>query len=138
MQYPDAGDRRRRRSPHLLPALYHQLEYVQQRLSLEAVVLSDGIGDVVSWAGEPRLAQRLGWQCPWLWATPGWDRDGALSVLWDIYPGLNAEHVGLTELTLPGEKEPLILCAVGDSPYLDEWMEHMRRGIERIAKAARN
>jgi hypothetical protein len=133
---PQAGERRQSRSPHLIQALHHQMQYVQTRLGLEAIVLADELGQVLAWAGERDLCSRLGLEAPWLAATPESRRRESLAMLWDIYPGLDARRVHVRVVLTEPFAEPLALCAIGDSVYLAGWMDHVARGVRRIGATA--
>lgn len=129
-------ERRRNRSDHPIKALQLQLEYVCQRLSLDALVLSDDLGDPVAAVGREDLVENLSIQSPWIVGRPEWEIDEALSYLWDVYPNLTSDKVSARSIAIEMEGERLILVGIGKSKYLDAWIEHAAVGVNRIIKRA--
>jgi len=127
-----SSERRQRRSDQLFEALRLQIRHTQQRLSLDALVLTDDMGEIVASAGQDELVHEVAVQSPWLAATSAWDLDGALSYLWKVYPGLRSNRFCLKRVELEGFDEPLILCGVGHTRELDMGVAHTATGVERI------
>lgn len=126
-------DRRQRRSADPSEALALQLEYVKQRLGLSALVLCDDLGEIVACSGETDSVEELALQTPWLFATPEWEFQSALAFLWQSFPNLRRHNIALTSVQVPGNQTgPLFLAGVGDSSYLDAWVEHAAEGVKRI------
>ncbi len=132
---PDKGDidRRQRRSEVRSEALRLQLEYVMERLGLSAMVLCDDIGEVVASCGEEESVQELAIQAPWLFVTPQWELQSALAFLWQSFPGLKEHNIALLPLEVEDDDgSTLYIAGVGDSSYLDAWIEHAAEGVKRI------
>ncbi|MCA9564085.1 MAG: hypothetical protein KC561_11385 [Myxococcales bacterium] len=132
-EFVQASERRRQRSHQCDEALSLQLEYVRQRIGMTALVLTDDLGQVVASAGIQRQIQGLANQAPWLVATPEWDLGSALTFLWKEFPGIQSKHVALRPLDVSfGDADHLILSGVGDSRFMDDWMDHAVEGVTRI------
>ncbi len=131
-------ERRQHRSYQLFEALRLQMHHTQQRLSLDALVLCDDLGEILASAGRSELVSEVAVQSPWLAASSALDLNEALSYLWKIYPGLKSDRVCVQQLELDGVEDPLILCGIGHSKKLDAGISQVVSGVERILRSAVN
>lgn len=126
-------DRRQRRSEDRDEALALQLEFIKNRLGLAALVLCDDLGDVVASTGAVDPVQELAIQTPWLMAMPEWELQSGLAFLWHSFPDLKRHNIALRPVSVPQDvDDTLFLAGVGDSSYLDAWMDHAVEGVKRI------
>jgi len=117
-------ERRSRRSGHRDIALSFQLEHVRDHGRLEALVLADRDGLVVSMAGDPAVCREVGAIAPLL----------AHSILgMPMPPLLRGAEVGVRTVHVHGQ--PLYLASVGGGVARDALLAHSIAGVHRILAA---
>ena len=129
-------ERRECRSHFVLEALSYQLQYVKNRLQLDALVLVDDLGEVITGAGHSVRLQRLASQAPWLVATRRTEMINSLSYLWESFPGIGPDQISLRKIGIKWEHGPLIVAGVGHARHLDDWVGHAAEGVYRIIQTA--
>lgn len=114
-------ERRNRRSTHRDLALSFQLEHVRDRGRLEALVLADDDGLVLSAAGDAAVCRELGALAPLM----------AKSVLGiPLPPLLRGAEVAVRIVHV--HDQPLYLASVGGGVARDALLAHSMRGVHRI------
>lgn len=114
-------ERRKRRSEQPPIALRYQLEHTKEQGKLEALVLADEAGLVVSRAGDPAVCAELAAIAPWLQRSP---------LPMPMPPLLRGADVHVRSLTVHGTA--LHLASVGGSVARDALIATSLRGVERI------
>jgi hypothetical protein len=117
-------ERRSRRSDQCGTALRFQLESVQQRGSMEAIVLADKYGLLVAYAGEEDLCQELAALAPIMAQCP----TGSVQV-----SGNEGEDVVIRSIEYFGQK--LYLSSLGGDRGTENLLNGSIKGIERILTA---
>ncbi len=117
-------ERRSRRSTHRDLALGFQLEHVRDRGRLEALVLADDDGLVLSTAGDSAVCRELAAIAPLLART-------ALGM--PLPPMLRGAEVAVRIVHVHGQ--PLYLASVGGGVARDALLSHSLRGVHRILSA---
>lgn len=114
-------ERRVRRSTHRDLALGFQLEHVKDRGRLEALVLADEHGLIVSKAGDPPVCRELAAIAPLI----------AKSILGiPMPPLLRGAEVAVRVVHVYGR--PLYLASVGGGVARDALLAHSMTGVRRI------
>lgn len=117
-------ERRSRRSTHRNLALGFQLEHVRDRGRLEALVLADDDGLVLSTAGDNAVCRELAAIAPLLARS-------ALGM--PLPPLLRGAEVAVRIVHVHGQ--PLYLASVGGGVARDALLSHSLRGVHRILSA---
>ncbi len=117
-------ERRSRRSTHRDLALTFQLEHVRDRARLEALVLADDDGLVLSAAGDGAVCRELAALAPLM----------AKSVMGiPLPPMLRGAEVAVRIVHV--HDQPLYLASVGGGVARDALLAHSMRGVHRILAA---
>lgn len=118
------AERRRRRSEERHVALRYQLEHSRDHGRLEALVLADDGGIVVSGAGDTAICEELAAFGPLMARSP------ANLPLPDL---LRGGEVAVRPLRLHGQE--LFLVALGGNVARDALLHHSTQGVHRILAA---
>ncbi len=117
-------ERRSRRSSHRDLALTFQLEHVRDRGRLEALVLADDDGLILSAVGDNTVCRELGAIAPLM----------AKSILGiPLPPMLRGAEVAVRIVHV--HDQPLYLASVGGGVARDALLSHSMRGVHRILAA---
>lgn len=114
-------DRRSRRSEDRAVALRYQLEHARERGGLEALVLADAQGLLLSCAGDPGVCEELAAFAPLLSRT-------VLGM--PLPPLLRGADVDVRPMSLNGQA--LFLACVGGGMARDALISHSLQGVHRI------
>lgn len=117
-------ERRTRRSSNRDLALGFQLEHVRDRARLEALVLADDDGLIVSAAGDTAVCREVAAYAPLIARS-------ALGV--PLPPLLRGAEVAIRIVEVHGL--PLYLVSVGGGVARDALLAHSMRGVHRILAA---
>ena len=117
-------ERRSRRSTHRDLALGFQLEHVRDRARLEALVLSDDDGLLLSACGDSAVCRELAAIAPLMVRS-------ALGM--PLPPLLRGAEVAVRIVHVHGQ--PLYLASVGGGVARDALLSHSMRGVHRIRSA---
>ncbi len=114
-------ERRARRSEQPGTALRFQLEHTREQGRLEALVLADETGLVVSEAGDPAVCAELAAVAPWMQRSP---------LGMPMPPLLRGADVHVRTVNVHGVS--LHLAGIGGSVARDAVIACSMRGVERI------
>lgn len=129
---PVLRERRRRRSDNTAEALAFQLQHVAEVLELNAIVLTDDLGQVLARAGDAFLCNILADSVMWS------DEDDApldeMTVEWlaQHAPDLDPSFVVRERLDIPGASDSARVLAIGRSWGRGAGVEHACEGVVRI------
>lgn len=117
-------ERRTRRSTHRELALGFQLEHVRDRARLEALVLADDDGLVLSACGDAAVCRELAAIAPLMVRS-------ALGM--PLPPLLRGAEIAVRIVHVHGQ--PLYLASIGGGVARDALLSHSMRGVQRILSA---
>ncbi len=125
------SDRRYRRSPNTSQALAFQCAHIQTGLSLDALIVSDDVGDRWVGAGDRALCRFLSRNAPELAAGES-DAAMKLRALQTISEGLESGHVTTTRVKLPNQNRFLFVTGVGNNRMRTHGVSTAAHGSKRI------
>lgn len=125
------ADRRYRRSTNVTQALAFQCGHIQHGLDLDALIVSDDVGDRWVGAGDHALCRFLSRNAPEL-AAGNEDAAMKLRALQTISEGLESGHVTTARVKLPNSGRYLFVTGVGSNCMRTHGVSTAAHGSKRI------
>jgi hypothetical protein len=126
------ADRRYRRSDRVTDSLAFQCAHVQQQLGLEAVVVSDEVGDRWVGSGEKGLCRLLGRSAAEIARGPSSRLDYRVAALQTLRSDLTLGQVTTFRIDLPRSGRHVYVTGVGQGRLRDVGVVNVADGTKRI------
>jgi len=125
-------DRRYRRSAEVPESLAFQCAHVQEALSLEAVVVSDGTGDRWVGSGDKRLCRLLSKSASTIADDASPRRDLRMMAIQSLRSDLSLQEITTYKIKVPAHERYIYVTGVGQSRMRDTGVVSVADGVKRI------
>ncbi len=126
------SDRRYRRSPVLTEALGYQCAHIQEGLSLEALVVSDDVGDRWVGSGDKSLCRLLSRSALDLSERGSVEAAYRLKTLQSLKSDLKSSDITTCRIKLPDSQRFVVVTGVGSNRLRTNGVVSASRGTKRI------